>query len=315
MSQLRIRIFGGLAVHRGNHRLPPFPTRKSEGLFGYLVMQRSRLVHRDVLCGELWGEHPEAEARKALRTALWRIRCVVEPEPDERGTILRVEGDQVGLAASAPVWVDAWELEECLLLNGSGTHPLDAEVVRRLERAVGLYRGDFLEGHYEEWCFLHQERLRLVFLTELETLLHYYREREEWLAAISWAHQILRHDPLREHVHRALMRCHHAMGDRPSALRQYATCTQVLRDELDIEPMEETRDLYEQIRRGDPAPAGGWAGRSSRTGSTSNGSGGVLAEVDRALEELQALASRLERTRAALRAEPSRDDALAPPTR
>jgi DNA-binding SARP family transcriptional activator len=38
------------------------------------------------------------------------------------------------------------------------------------------------------------------------------------------------------------------MGDRPSAVRQYQECALVLRDQLAIEPMEETRALYERIR-------------------------------------------------------------------
>lgn len=305
MCQLRVRIFGGLLIHRGQSRLPFFPTRKSESLFGFLVTHRGRLVHRDLLCGQLWGEHTETEARKALRTALWRIRSVVEPEPADRGTVLRVESDKLGLVASAPPWVDAWELEDSILhVRSSDGEPREQQV-RRLEDAVGLYRGDFLEGNYDEWCFLHRERLRLAFLTGLESLHEHSRRRGDWLAAIGWARQILRHDPLREHVHRTLMLCHQAMGDRPSALRQYDACARVLREELDIEPMEETRTLYHRIRQGIPVRT---VGRPAPDEPEA-----ALAQVDRALAELQAVTTRLERTRAALCSEPSTKEVMGRP--
>ncbi len=314
MNQLRVRIFGGLVVHRDDCRLPSFPTRKSEGVFAFLITRRGRLVHRDLLCGELWGEHTDAEARKALRTALWRIRSVVEPEAADRGAIIRVEGDQLGLAPLAPIWVDQWELEDAVRHQRTAAEGGDEDAARSLEDAVRLYRGDFLEGHYEEWCFLHRERLRLAFLTGLESLHEYHRQRGDWLTAIAWAEQILRHDPLREHVHRTLMLCHQAMGDRPLALRQYATCARIIREELDIEPMEETRTLYRQIRRGIPvAPVSG----SDRRLLNLRAPGEpeiALAEVNRALEELQAVATRLERTRAALRSEPATEPAIGRPS-
>jgi DNA-binding SARP family transcriptional activator len=107
MDQLGIRVLGNLVIHRGGVPLPNFPTRRSEALFAYLVIHRDRLVHRDVLCGEFWGDHPDAQARKSLRTALWRIRSVIEADPSDRGVLVRVEGDQIGFVGSPRVWVDA----------------------------------------------------------------------------------------------------------------------------------------------------------------------------------------------------------------
>ncbi|WP_410967542.1 AfsR/SARP family transcriptional regulator, partial [Salmonella sp. SAL4456] len=39
-------------------------------------------------------------------------------------------------------------------------------------------------------------------------------------------------------------------GQRAAALAQYETCCRVLQEELDVEPSEETKALYEQIRTG-----------------------------------------------------------------
>ena len=44
------------------------------------------------------------------------------------------------------------------------------------------------------------------------------------------------------------MRYYYLVGDRPAALVQYDGCAQLLRDELGIEPMRETSNLYLAIK-------------------------------------------------------------------
>jgi DNA-binding SARP family transcriptional activator len=59
---------------------------------------------------------------------------------------------------------------------------------------------------------------------------------------------ILQTDPLREDIHRALMRLHAAQGERALAMRQYEVCRDLLAGELGIVPLAETQTLYAQIR-------------------------------------------------------------------
>jgi len=281
--------------------LPSFPTETARGLFSFLVLNRGRPLHRDVLCGAFWGDRPEPEARKALRNTLWRIRSVIEPE-SERGRFLKVAGPHVTFSGSGGVWVDAWEFEDCLQAGltetaGAGEEP----EMLRLRRAVSLYRGDLLEGQYDEPCDAHRERLRSAYVAALERLAAYCREREQWQEAISLGERILRSDPVREHVHRWMISCHLAMGNRPSALRQYHVCERALREELGIEPMEETRRLYRRVCEGgvDRGPDGDSAGRNTSP-RWAEETGRLAAEVEDTLKELYALTARLEKTHEAL---------------
>lgn len=301
MEQLSIRLFGGLEVQRGRTLVAGFPTQRSALLFAYLVLNRDRLHHRDVLCGLFWGDQGDGAAKKGLRNALWRIRSVIEPQSRERGTHLRVEGSHIGFRSSSDVWVDAWEFEACTgVLAGKSIddRPWDTETADRMTKAAALYRGDLLEGLYDEWCLSEQGRLRLAYLTLLERLVAFHRSSGRWLEAIGVGRRLLGLDPLREHIHRAVMDCHVAMGDRPSALRQYQACVDALRRELGIEPMAETRRLYERIRWGESAgqQPGRWNGARRKATDTS----GLATEVDDALRTLYDLAERLERARLAM---------------
>ena len=298
MDQLRVRLFGGLEVYSGETLLPGFATEKSRDLFAFLVLNRDRTFHRDVLCGRFWGEQRDTHARRSLRTALWRIRSVVEPSESLRGTVLRVEGQQVGFPGTEDAWDDASAFTARLSgTDGGGSEPIGEEGAQRISDAVHLYRGELLEGSYRRWCEPDRERLRTAYLNGLERLVDFHRSRGEWLEAIGWGRQLLREDPLREHIHRAVMECHLAKGDRPSALRQYGSCIRILREELDIEPMEETVDLYERAR----APRA--SSRVPRSGSNGDAHGpenGLTTEVDEALSALYALAERLEKARSAM---------------
>jgi DNA-binding SARP family transcriptional activator len=302
MEHLRIYLFGGLEIHRGGDLLPAFATQKSEELFAFLVLNRERLVHRDVLCGRFWGGHPEAEARKSLRTTLWRIRSVLEPTKRERGKFLRAEGHLVGFAGTHATWIDVAEFEASVQVSAGETHTaLEASDAARLANAAALHRGDFLEGHYDGWCLLQRERLRLYLLTALERLANHHHVSGRWLDAIAWGRQLLQADPLREHIHRMVMAAHLAMGDRPSALRQYLDCERLLRQELDIEPMSETQRLYQSIRENGAAePRRGDAGRTEEHRTPSAPHRGLASEVEDALRDLYSLAERLESTRKAL---------------
>jgi DNA-binding SARP family transcriptional activator len=299
MRQLTVHLFGRLEIRSSGDLLPAFRTQRSTSLFSYLVASRDRLIHRDVLCGRLWGDLPDRAARKALRTALWRIRSVLEPRAVDRGSYLEADGNHVGFRGSGEVWVDVWEFEDCVgRLGATGEEALDPVEAEGLARASSLYRGDFLDGHYDEWCVAERERLRLNFLTILERLVAHRRRNHQWLEAIRLGRDLLRHDPLREHIHRALMECHLAMGDRPSALRQYAACVRSLRDELDIEPMEETERLRERIC--DAEPLGEGAGNPVHGALRGPELGQLAEEVDGALRTLRTLTQQLERTRVSL---------------
>ena len=248
MYPLRICLFGDLYVACVDRVLTPFPTQNASWLFAYLVLHRDRPVHRDVVCGTLWGERSDADARKTLRTALWRVRNAIEKASGSRGSFLRVERRHLQLRG--PAWVDVEEFEECLRRPSSYPPLSDSGMAARLARAASLYRAELLEGIYADWCQSDRERLRLAYLTTLERLMEHRVDRAEWREAIAWGARLLRHDRVREHVHRRVMLCHLANGDRPSALRHYEECRRALREELGIEPMEETRLLYERIREG-----------------------------------------------------------------
>jgi DNA-binding SARP family transcriptional activator len=246
---LRIHLFGGLNVYRGEQPLPGFPTQKSRGLFAFLALNHGRSHSRSTLVGRFWGDSPESVARKNLRTDIWRIRTVLEPQGVEPGSCLAVHQDEVALASGVDHWLDIHEFED--LLDEAGPDEPGQAQAGLLRRAVELYRGDLLEGVDDDWIIFERERLRLRYLDALERLIRHHDACGEWTQAAAYAQRLLASDPLREHVHRAAIRCHLALGDRAAALRQFETCARLLRQELEAEPSAETLALAAEARGGE----------------------------------------------------------------
>jgi DNA-binding SARP family transcriptional activator len=293
---LCITLFGGISLFREGCRLPDFETARARDLFSFLVLNRNRLHSRDSLMGILWGDRPDAIARKNLRTDIWRVRRVLEPPGVERGTFLVTQQDSVGFNGGADYWLDVEEFERTVASHhGCRPDDLMESNAANLRGAVGLYRGDLLEEVYDEWCLIERERLRARFLATLELLMRFHAGRRDWPSALSYGRRILQRDPLREHIYRDVMRFHYFQGDRPAAIAQFRTCASLLEKEMDVEPMQETVALMKAIETEilDSATADiSCSARRYPSGETV-GLIPVVAEIKSALRQLQDASARL----------------------
>lgn len=239
---LHIRLFGNLEIRRDGNLVDPFAARDAEALFCFLLVHRDRSFTREALGAALY---PDAtDPQKRIRTAIWRIRSVIDGEDDAER--LRTDQRRVRLRLAENDWLDIMDFEgtrsHCDALS-SDAPDLEAQ----LREAVSLYRGDLLEDHVDDWCFHWRERLKLNYLGLVERLMAHQAQAENWPAAITEARVLLQSDPLREHVHRDLMRFYYETGDRPAALAQFESLKTLLHSELGIGPMHETRALRDAM--------------------------------------------------------------------
>jgi DNA-binding SARP family transcriptional activator len=112
---------------------------------------------------------------------------------------------------------------------------------------VSLYRDDILPGFTDDWALREREMHRRMMLNSLGRLMQLSVLAHDHASAIRHAQDILDRDPLREDIHRELMRLFLVSGQRAMTLRQFELCRSALRKELAIQPMRETLAVYQQI--------------------------------------------------------------------
>ena len=232
VSTLRLYFLGTLDIRYDDQPLPKPATLKSQSLLAYLILHRQWPQPRDRLVGLLWGDRPEGKARHSLATAMWHIRRCL---PDER--LILSDPHTVQFDPQMDLWLDVDEFES----------QVSHEDMASLQAAVALYRGDFLDGFYDDWIVNERYRLETLFVESLARLMVGQEAREKHDAALSTALRLLDRDPLREDAHRLAMRAYCRLGQRNAALEQYRRCREVVWKELGAEPMVETAELYQEI--------------------------------------------------------------------
>ncbi len=232
----QVQLFGAFTIYQNGTPLPLPASNDARRLLACLFLRRKPLP-RAALIGQLRPESNEADARRALRQAVWHINRSLPG-------LLTTDPEQIALADPTSLQIDVVDFEE--LLKSEGPWSVTAQT---LSRAVALYQGDLLEGYYDDWAIIERERLRELYLQALETLIVAFKATLRYEQALQTAQELARIDPLRESAHREIMRLHHYLGNSATALRQFEICRQVLQRELALEPDDETQKLARSIAR------------------------------------------------------------------
>lgn len=240
-GRLQINLLGKPEVWLDGALLSSFSTAKTEALLYYLATT-GQSHSRETLAGLLWAEMPEAKARRNLTKSLSVLRRLLAP-------FLLIEAQQVGFDLEKAFELDVAALEAAVSTGGA------VESVS-LSQAVARFRGDFLAGFYvkdalafEEWMLAQRERLREQALGALELLVTRSSDRGTYAAGIQYGRRLLELDPWRESAHRQMMVLLTNSGRRSDAIAQFEKLAAILDEEMGVEPMPETRALYDRLLR------------------------------------------------------------------
>jgi TolB-like protein/DNA-binding SARP family transcriptional activator len=239
MTTLELDLFGRFQA-RAAGRVVEVPRRKERALLALLAMPPGERQLRDRLCGLLWSDRGEKQARDSLKQAVCRLRASFAPI-----LTLPVLADRESLMLDrTSVVVDVARFE----------HHAAEGSPEAVAQAAALYRGDLLDGlevgdaAFDEWLLIERQRFRGIASKGLETLLDRYvaSGTHDRMGAV--ARQLLTLDPLCEIAHRALMQTYAEEGRATLALKQYQLCRDALQNELGVRPEGETERLYRAIK-------------------------------------------------------------------
>jgi DNA-binding SARP family transcriptional activator/TolB-like protein len=235
---LRLNVLGTLSLHEDGNPERNALQPKRAALLAYLLVAKHRPRHqRDTLLALFWPDLDDTRARKALNQALHYLRQELGPD-----AVTSVGDDQIVVDMSR-LWCDAVAFED--LLNAGD-----------VEKALALYRGDFMEGFFvsdvggfERWLDEERARLRSRAIGAAWTLAEQAATTDSD-AALRWAQYAAQMEPeADERALRRLITLHDRVGDRAGAVRLYEDFAQKLDDEYGAKPSPETRALILAIHR------------------------------------------------------------------
>ena len=250
---INVRLLGGFsATMEAEQRRLSIPPRAAK-LFTYCLFHRECWHSREHLIELFWPDAPLGQARSSLNSTLSRLRHAFPPDV---GPVLMAEGrDAFSLAEGLKLSVDVDSFVRDVRIDDLfiDDDTLAEDEAAQLKKGLDLYRGDLLPGWYDDWLLIERERLRHLYVVGLFRLMAHFGRTGALDLAIAHGRRLLALEPLQEQVHRSMMELFMRSGHRAAALKQYAQCCDLLEEELGVEPMEETQDLYAKIIASDEA--------------------------------------------------------------
>ncbi|MGC8875390.1 MAG: AfsR/SARP family transcriptional regulator [Chloroflexia bacterium] len=211
-------------------------------MLAYFVTHRRDRLPLDRIAEDLWPGSGAAQAQAVFHTTLHRLRRALNRVAGP-GQYIRQEGGEYLLERELfEIDVEEFDALVARIRGASGNAAL-----RSAEMAVERYGGPYLDNLYGDWCEPERQRLAAAYLELLHFLAEHYAAAGNYPRAIWACQRILDVDPLQEPVHRDLMRYWHSLGNRSAVLHQYESLRKLLRDELQVEPLPETQQLYREL--------------------------------------------------------------------
>lgn len=246
LPPLTITNMGGFRIRRGVEVLPIYRGRKPISLFRYLLSREQHSAHREELMEALWPQARPREAAHSLHVAVSALRQYLDCPNDSY--LLFVAG-QYTLNPASLIDDDSRTFAQASVQAESFWRSGDViQAQQAYTTAIAHYHGDYyVDGQDLIWAVAERERLLTSYLTALERLGDIAMAQQEFKAAAAAYARLLERDNYREDVYCQIMRCYLALGRRGEALSLYKRCLAMLADELGLEPMPETQQLYQSI--------------------------------------------------------------------
>jgi DNA-binding SARP family transcriptional activator len=249
-ASLLVYCLGSFRVYKDDQLIEKWPGNKCKQILKYMVVHRNAPVNQEVLMELFWPGMGLKGARRNLYQAIYNLRQALQDEGEDYPYVL-TEGNRYSLNPEIDLWVDSeafdlhYQNAQALIISGRRE-----DAAHEFQVAEDLYSGEFLaEDRYEDWPLVHRENLKNAYLDALDQLSQHFYADEQFAACIHYCRKILAEDNCREDAHRRVMLCYINLNQPHLALRQYHTCVEALRDELDVPPMPATEELYQQIRQ------------------------------------------------------------------
>lgn len=247
---LTVSLLGASRVTRGNEQIWLDLGPAGRRLAGFLFTYPDRPHRRERLIDLFWPELDTDRGRRAVNSAIWRLRKLLASAPEYReGYGLRTIGPETILERTSWLDVDTWALLEAAQSALNGVE-VDADPSRMKQILAVLYRyeGPFLDGEDADWILEERERLHSVFVQSAMIVVRHLGLCGHYHDAILLARHALRFDPYREELVRHLLTLLALDERRIDAIRYYDHWISMIQQELGISPLPATRAIIEEIR-------------------------------------------------------------------
>lgn len=224
----RARLLGGFQLSLADGAAIPLTSRRARALLAVACLEGEGGVLRDRICGLLWGDRAEEQARASLRQCLFELKAGLG---DVSERLLDIGRERIAVRADA---LDSDVARVRRLL--AATSPEDLAQLVPLMAAGQLLEGLEIPGLFQDWLEQTRGAFESALAADLGRCLERLEGEGRWSEVIGLADGYLRRDPLNESIAAAAIRAERADGRQAAAQRRLQAITRALAEELGVAP-------------------------------------------------------------------------------
>ncbi|BEP28018.1 AAA family ATPase [Helicovermis profundi] len=220
-----IKLFGIPEIKYNNKKIV-FPFKKAEGIFYYLLINKT--VTRDELINLFWGDISEDIARKNLRNAIYRIK-------KELNSSIILSPQKNTLCIDEQIKINS-DYNQLFFSNNNILEISDEEFLKGFYIKKSMY--------FEDWLYEIRENCKRERICKLKAYALKIPNIEE---KIEIYERILKLDKLDEVAYSNLIKVYSDDGKYHQAIKCFHNLTDVLNEELGVEPDETIVKFVQKI--------------------------------------------------------------------
>ena len=247
----RIYLCGRITVEQNGRVLTDAALggRQARLLFAFLGTRRTQPVSKAQLIDAIWGTRTPPSVETAINALVSKLRSALR-----KLGVSRPHGVASDLGTYQFVVPSAWiDIEDARTSIDRAEGALRSQALSNAwtsaNVAAAITRQPFLPDEEHPWVQQQRAQLQRVWRRALLVLSAVSVRNGEHELGIQHAADALSAEPFDEMACQELMRAHAKAGNRAEALRVYANCRKLFRDDLGAEPSEQTAAVFLSILR------------------------------------------------------------------
>lgn len=218
-------------------------------LMAYLFYHHHQKIHQDKLIRLFWDGFDNDAAKRCLRVHIFNIKKQLKERLEIKDPIMNESGfyffhPDISIQTDVDLFKENYKKGFHHFRQGE-----KEQAKFFFEKAIELYKGDFMEGNLrEDWFVFERKKWKDRYLEILHFLAKNHFEETAYRDALDYCQMILEKDNCYESAHNLLIQVYEKLGQRGRAIRQFKRCELVLEEELGMKPSAATIELFERLK-------------------------------------------------------------------
>jgi DNA-binding SARP family transcriptional activator len=253
LPRILVVTINNFSVYRNDHRIKDeeWGGNLPQSLLKAIITRGGQRVPKERIMQDLWPDAPQSASETNFKVNLHRLRKLLEPSmlKELGSSYIRLKGNLISLDEEL-FEIDIDKFTELIRKAKNAKLENDSKyAIRYLNEAITLYQSDFLEEDlYNEAISHKRDKLRQQYTGAMFQLAALYETKGALKKAEDLYKKIIASNPFADRAHQKLMINYANRGKNSEAIQTYLKYENALRTELDTDPDDVTRSVYERLR-------------------------------------------------------------------